>query len=107
MKLSPVTSLVYIMRQSGVHGRLTEGSVERTESGGLNVYDEDGAWTLLHFLTAFPDTKPSMEVLLEFKANINARDKFFDLTPLTWAVVQRRLDRRHSRHQTRTGPGTR
>jgi ankyrin repeat protein len=57
-----------------------------------NVYDEDGAWTLLHFLTAFPDTKPSMEVLLEFKANINARDSFFDFTPLTWAVVQRRLD---------------
>lgn len=57
-----------------------------------NVYDEDGAWTLLHYLTAFPDTKPSMEVLLEFKANIDARDAFFGFTPLTWAVVQRRLD---------------
>jgi ankyrin repeat protein len=57
-----------------------------------NVYDEDGAWTLLHYLTAFPDTQPSMEVLLEFKANINARDSFFGFTPLTWAVVQRRLD---------------
>ena len=39
-----------------------------------NVNDEDGCCTLLHFLTAFPDTKPSMEVLLQFKANINARD---------------------------------
>jgi ankyrin repeat protein len=57
-----------------------------------NVNDEDGAWTLLHYLTAFPDTKPSMEVLLQFKANINARDSFFGFTPLTWAVVQRRLD---------------
>lgn len=57
-----------------------------------NVCDEDGVWTLLHYLTAFPDTKPAMEVLLEFKANINARDRFFGFTPLTWAVVQRRLD---------------
>ena len=43
-------------------------------------------------MTAFPDTKPSIEVLLQFKANINARDSFFGFTPLTWAVVQRRLD---------------
>jgi ankyrin repeat protein len=57
-----------------------------------NVYDEDGAWTLLHYLTAFPDTKPAIEVLLQFKANINARDRCFGFTPLTWAVVQRRLD---------------
>jgi uncharacterized protein len=57
-----------------------------------NVYDEDNGYTLLHFLTAFPDTKPSIEVLLEFQANINARDNFFGFTPLTWAVVQRRLD---------------
>jgi ankyrin repeat protein len=57
-----------------------------------NVYDEDGAWTLLHYLTAFPDTKPAIEVLLQFDANINTRDKFFGFTPLTWAVVQRRLD---------------
>jgi ankyrin repeat protein len=57
-----------------------------------NVYDEDDGYTLLHFLTAFPDTKPSIEVLLEFQANINARDNFFGFTPLTWAVVQRRLD---------------
>ena len=57
-----------------------------------NVYDEGGAWTLLHYLTAFPDTMPSMEVLLEFQANIHARDGIFGFTPLTWAVVQRRLD---------------
>jgi ankyrin repeat protein len=57
-----------------------------------NVYDDDDGYTLLHFLTAFPDTKPSIEVLLEFQANINARDNFFGFTPLTWAVVQRRLD---------------
>ena len=57
-----------------------------------NVIDEDGGCTLLHFLTAFPDTKPPIEVLLEFKANINARDSFFGFTPLTWAVVHRRLD---------------
>ena len=58
-----------------------------------NVNDENGGGcTLLHYLTAFPDTKPSIEILLEFKANINARDSFFRLAPLTWAVVQRRLD---------------
>jgi ankyrin repeat protein len=57
-----------------------------------NVKDEGDGYTLLHFLTAFPDTKPSIEVLLEFQANINARDRFFGFTPLTWAVVQRRLD---------------
>jgi ankyrin repeat protein len=51
-----------------------------------------GGCTLLHYLTAFPDTKPSIEVLLQFKANINGRDSFFGFTPLTWAVVQRRLD---------------
>ena len=50
------------------------------------------ATRLLHFLTVFPDTMPSMEVLLQFKANINARDNFFGFTPLTWAVVHRRLD---------------
>ena len=51
-----------------------------------------GGCTLLNYLTAFPDTKPSIEVLLEFKTTINARDSFFGFTPLTWAVVQRRLD---------------
>jgi ankyrin repeat protein len=43
-------------------------------------------------LAAFPDTKPSIEVLLEFKANIDSRDSFFGFTPLTWAVLHRRLD---------------
>jgi ankyrin repeat protein len=58
----------------------------------LNVIDESGCWTLLHFLTPFPDTMPAMEVLPEFQANINARDHFFGFTPLTWAVMHRRLD---------------
>ncbi|HWB08050.1 MAG TPA: ankyrin repeat domain-containing protein [Pirellulales bacterium] len=58
-----------------------------------DVTDEDGTGcTLLHFLTGFPETKPAIEVLLEFKANIDARDGFFGFTPLTWAVVHRRLD---------------
>jgi ankyrin repeat protein len=57
-----------------------------------NVTDEDGGnYTLLHYLTEFPDTEPAMEVLLQLKANIHARDRFFGFTPLTWAVVQRRL----------------
>jgi len=59
---------------------------------GANANVNDGGCTLLHYLTADPDTKPSIEVLLQFKANINARDSFFRFTPLTWAVVQRRLD---------------
>ncbi len=57
-----------------------------------NVLDESGCNTLLHFLTAFPNTIPAMEVLLEFQANINARDCFFGFTPLTWAVLHRRFD---------------
>ncbi len=58
-----------------------------------NVNDEaGGGCTLLHYLAARPDAKPSIEVLLQFKANINARDGCFGFTPLTWAVVQRRLD---------------
>jgi ankyrin repeat protein len=58
-----------------------------------DVNDEaGGGCTLLHYLTGFPDTKPGIEVLLEFKANIHARDAFFRFTPLTWAVVHRRLD---------------
>ncbi len=58
-----------------------------------NVNDEDGGGgTLLHYLAASPDAKSSIEVLLEFQANISARDGFFRFTPLTWAVVHRRLD---------------
>jgi ankyrin repeat protein len=54
--------------------------------------EEGGGCTLLHYLTGFPDAKPSIEVLLQFGANINARDGFFRFTPLTWAVVHRRLE---------------
>jgi ankyrin repeat protein len=57
-----------------------------------NVKDESGGYTLLHYLTGFPDTQRAIEVLLEFEANIDARDNLFGFTPLTWAVVQRRLD---------------
>jgi ankyrin repeat protein len=58
-----------------------------------NVNDEDGGGcTLLHYLSASPEAKPSIEIMLQFKANINARDSFFRFTLLTWAVVQRRLD---------------
>jgi hypothetical protein len=34
------------------------------EAGANANVNEDG-YTLLHFLTAFPDTKPAMEVLLQ------------------------------------------
>jgi ankyrin repeat protein len=58
-----------------------------------NVTDEEGGGcTLLHYLAASPAAKPSVEVLLQFQANINARDSVFGFTPLTWAVVQRCLD---------------
>lgn len=57
-----------------------------------NVLDEGNAHTLLHFLTVFPDLEASMEVLLEFGADINARDNLFGFTLLTWAVIQRRLN---------------
>ncbi len=61
-----------------------------------NVNDEEGnGCKLLHYLAASPGAKPSIEVLLQFKANINARDRFFQFTPLTWAVVQRRLEMVH------------
>jgi uncharacterized protein len=59
---------------------------------GANPNVNDEGHTLLHFLTAFPETTLAFEVLLHFKANINARDNFFGFTPLTWAVVHRRLD---------------
>jgi ankyrin repeat protein len=59
---------------------------------GANPSVNDEGYTPLHFLTAFPDTTQSMEVLLEFQADINARDSFFGFTPLTWAVLNRRLD---------------
>lgn len=61
------------------------------EAGANPNVAEDG-YTLLHFLTAFPNTTPPMDVLLQFKANVNARDDFFGFTPLTWAVLHRRLD---------------
>jgi ankyrin repeat protein len=58
-----------------------------------DVTDEaGGGCTLLHYLASNPVAKPSIEVLLQFKANINARDSVFHFTPLTRAVVYRCLD---------------
>ena len=86
-----------------------------------NVLDEDGCCTLLHFLTAFPDKMQSMEVLLEFNANINARDHFFGFTttdmgrhapPSGLDSISPRPRRRHrtpddqSWTMPRFGPGT-
>jgi ankyrin repeat protein len=58
-----------------------------------NVTDEDGGGcTLLHYLSGFPATKPAIEVLLEFKPNIHARDAFFGFTP---PVANSRGERQH------------
>jgi cytohesin len=43
--------------------------------------------TLLHYLAADSSAKESVNVLLEFGADINARDDIFRGTPLTWAVL--------------------
>ena len=36
--------LVYVLRASGCHGRLTSGRVERIGSNRLNIFDEHGTW---------------------------------------------------------------
>lgn len=36
--------LVYVLRASGVHGRMTSGRVERIGPNSINVYDERDAW---------------------------------------------------------------
>ncbi len=43
--------------------------------------------TLLHYLAANSSAQESVHVLLEFGADINARDEIFRGTPLTWAVI--------------------
>ncbi len=43
MTLSTGCILFYVLCQSGVRGRLTEGEVARDERGGLMVYDRYGA----------------------------------------------------------------
>lgn len=40
--LSPERSLVYVLRESGCHGQLTVGEVERTGISTINVYDQRG-----------------------------------------------------------------
>lgn len=44
--------------------------------------------TVLHYLALDPDLKDSIRVLLDFGADINARDDMFRGTPLTWAVIR-------------------
>lgn len=36
--------LVYVLRASGCHGRLTAGKVERIGPASINIYDERDAW---------------------------------------------------------------
>jgi ankyrin repeat protein len=43
--------------------------------------------TLLHYLAFDAAAKESVKVLIEFGADINARDEIFRGTPLTWAVL--------------------
>ena len=43
LTLSPETSLVYVLRESGVLGRLTSGRVEKDGPGRVNVYHAHGA----------------------------------------------------------------
>ena len=42
--LSIELSLVYVLRASGVRGRMTAGRVERIGSNIINIYDERDAW---------------------------------------------------------------
>jgi hypothetical protein len=42
--LSIELSLVYVLRATGCHGRLTAGSVERIGPKHINIYDEHGTW---------------------------------------------------------------
>lgn len=48
--------------------------------------------TLLHYLAADSSAKEPIKVLLEFGADINARDDIFRGTPLTWAVIHGNQD---------------
>jgi hypothetical protein len=36
--------LVYVLRASGCHGRLTAGKVERIGPASINIYDERDTW---------------------------------------------------------------
>ena len=42
MVLSDEVSLVYVLAETGVRGKLTSGSIERNPSGGLDVFDPHG-----------------------------------------------------------------
>ena len=42
MVLSDEVSLVYVLAESGVRGKLTSGRVERSPSGKLDVFDPRG-----------------------------------------------------------------
>jgi hypothetical protein len=43
LSLSNENFLVYIMRSSGVRGRVTSGSIEKLRANRINVYDVYGA----------------------------------------------------------------
>lgn len=42
--LSEEMILVYVLRQSGTRGRLVSGRVQRSDSGGLDVFDAAGRY---------------------------------------------------------------
>lgn len=42
--LSVEVLLVYVLRVSGCHGRMTTGRIERTGPDQINVYDQHGTW---------------------------------------------------------------
>ena len=42
--LSDEIVLIYVLRQSGLQGRLTSGRIERCGSGMLNIFDRYGSW---------------------------------------------------------------
>jgi ankyrin repeat protein len=44
--------------------------------------------TVLHYLALDPAAVESAKVLLEFGADLNARDDIIRGTPLTWAVIR-------------------
>jgi hypothetical protein len=49
LNLSEETYLVYVLRESGCHGRLTAGRIERIGTDQLNIYDQYG--TLFEYLS--------------------------------------------------------
>lgn len=42
--LSVELFLIYVLRASGCHGRMTTGRIERTHPHKINIYDEHDTW---------------------------------------------------------------